>query len=88
MNGPGRGTNGRRNGSGEAEEFGALADVATCPAKFGFIFENDFVFAVEPGKQFMNEIEANESGTVEANEKFGVERVLKFVERTAKRVRL
>ena len=36
----------------------------------------------------MNEIEANESGTVEANEKFGVERVLELVERTAKRVRL
>lgn len=81
-------TNGRRGALSESEELGAQADVTASPAEFGFVFEDDFVFAVKPGEEFMNEIEANESGTVDADEEFGIERILEVVERAAKRVRL
>jgi len=79
--------NGRRRDSGEAKKFGTLGDVTASPAELGFIFQNDFVFAVEPGEKFVNEIEANEGGAVDADEEFGIERVLKVVEGGAKRVR-
>jgi hypothetical protein len=81
-------TTGRGGKLSEAEEFGTLADVTASPAELGLVFQNDFVFTVEPGKKLVNEIEANEGGAIDTNEEFGVKRVLKVVEGTAKRVSL
>ena len=86
MNGPERVTSRRFEGLGEAKKFGALADVAAGPAEFRFIFEDDFVFAVKPRLEFMDEIEADESGAIDTDEEFGVERVLKIFKRAAERV--
>ena len=81
-------TNGRGGASSKPEEFGTLADVAAGPAKLGFVFQDDFIFAVKPRKKLVNEIKPNERRAVETDEEFGVERILEIVEGAAERVSL
>jgi len=81
-------TNGRGGASSKPEEFGTLADVAAGQAKLGFVFQDDFIFAVKPRKKLVNEIKPNERRAVETDEEFGVERILEIVEGAAERVSL
>src|SRR5215468_6443927 len=88
MNRPETGTNRQFGGLGDAQNLGAQVDITPSPSEFGFVFEDDFVFAMKPGEKLVNEIEANERRAVDADEEPGVERVLEIFEGTAKCVSL
>jgi hypothetical protein len=86
------GTNGLRAGtdgrtlqedggiSGKFEDLGTLGDVAAAPAKFGAVVQDDFVFTMEPGKEFADGFETNQAAAVDADEELRVERVLQGIE--------
>ena len=65
------------------EEFRAAGDVAAAPAEFGFVAEDNFEFAVEPGLEFADGVESNDGTAIDAGEEFGVEGGFDGVERGA-----
>ncbi len=56
------------------------------PSQFGFVVEDDFVFAVEPGEHFADGIKPHDGAAIDAGEEFRVERFFEGVERGAQGV--